>query len=70
MKPLRSRCIHKRSDNFKVILNQFFYGGKQLVRDNVMNTFWNEIHNGDNISYNYAIPLTIPILECIIKETK
>ena len=70
MKPLRSRCIYKRSDNFKVILNQFFYGGKQLVPDNVMNTLRNEISNRDNILYNYAIPLTIPILECILKRNK
>ena len=27
MKPLRRKCIYKRSDNFKAILNQFFYGG-------------------------------------------
>ena len=37
MKPLRRKCIYKRLDNFKVILNQFFYGGKQFVLDDVMN---------------------------------
>ena len=37
MKPLRRKCIYKRLDNFKVILNQFFYGGKQFVPDDVMN---------------------------------
>ena len=26
-----------------------------------------EIHDGTNILYNYTIPLTIPILECILK---
>ena len=31
MKPFKSKCVHKRLDNFKVILNQFIYGGKQLV---------------------------------------
>ena len=31
MQPLRRKCIYKRSDNFKVILNQFFYGGKQFL---------------------------------------
>ena len=36
MQPLRRKCLYKRSDNFKVILNQFFYGGKQFVPDNVM----------------------------------
>ena len=70
MKPLRRKCIYKRSDNFKVILNQFFYGGKQLVPDDGMKTIRNEIHNRDNILYNYEIPLTIPILECILKRNK
>ena len=68
MKTLRTKCFHKRSDNFKVILNQFFYGGKQFVPDDVMDTLRNEIHNRDNILYNYEIPLTIPILECIEKQ--
>ena len=36
MQPLRKKCIYKRSDNFKVILNQLFYGGKKLVPDDVM----------------------------------
>ena len=52
MKPLRRKCIYKRLDNFKVILNQFFYGGKQFVQDDVMNSIRNEIHNRDNILYN------------------
>ena len=47
MQPLRRKCIYKRSDNFKVILNQFFYGGKKLVP-----------------------PITIPILECILKRNE
>ena len=62
--------LYKRSDNFKAILNQFFYGGKQLVPDDVMKAIRNEIHNRDNILYNYEIPLTIPILECILKRNK
>ena len=70
MQPLRRKCIHKRSDNFKVILNRFFYGGKKLVPDDVMETIRNEIHDGTNILYNYTIPLTIPILECILKRYK
>ena len=49
MKPLRRKCIYKRSDNFKGILNQFRYGGKQIVPDDVMNSIRNEIHNRDNI---------------------
>ena len=36
MQPLRRKCVYKRSNNFKVILNQFFYGGKKLVPDDVM----------------------------------
>ena len=70
MQPLRRKCIYKRSDNFKVILNQFFYGGKKLVPDDVMEAIRNEIHDGTNILYNYTIPLTIPILECILKRNE
>ena len=70
MKSLRRNCIYKRLDNFKVILNQFFCGGKQFVPDNVMNAIRNEIHNRDNILYNCDIPLTISILECILKRNK
>ena len=66
----RRKCINKRSDNFKVILNQFFYGGKQFVPDDVMETFRDEIHNETNILYNYTIPLMIPILECILKRNE
>ena len=36
MQPLRRKCKYKRSDNFKVILNQFFYGGKRVVPDDIM----------------------------------
>ena len=70
MQPLRRKCVYKRSDNFKVILNQFFYGGKQLVPDDFMNAIRNEIHDETNTLYNYTIPLTIPILECILKRNK
>ena len=70
MQPLRRKCIYKRSDNFKVTLNQFFYGGKKLVPDDVMEAIRNEIHDGTNILYNYTIPLTIQILECILKRNK
>ena len=42
----------QRLDNFKVILNQFFYGGKQFVEDSVISTIRNEVHNRDNILYN------------------
>ena len=66
----RRKCIYKRSDNFKVILNQFFYGGKKLVPDDVMETIRDEIHDGTNILYNYTIPITIPILECILKRNE
>ena len=70
MQPLRRKCIYKRSNNFKVMLNQFFYGGKKLVPNDVMEAIRNEIHDGTNIMYNYTIPLTIPILECILKRNE
>ena len=70
MQPLRRKCIYKRSDDFKVILNQFLYGGKKLVPDDVMEAIRGEIHHGTNILYNYTIPLTIPILECIFKRNE
>ena len=70
MQPLRRKCLYKRSDNFKVILNQFFYGGKELVPDDVMKAIRAEIHDGTNILYPYEIPLTIPILECILKRNE
>ena len=70
MQHSRRKCICKRSHNFKVILNQFFYGGKKLVPDDVMETIKDEIHNKTNILYPYEIPLTIPILECILKRNE
>ena len=70
MQPSRRKCFYKRSDNFKVILNQFFYGGKQFVPYDVMETIRDEIHDETNILYNYTIPITIPILECILKRNK
>ena len=33
-----------------------------------METIRDEIHDGTNILYNYTIPITIPILECILKR--
>ena len=68
MKPSRRKCIYKRYDNFKVILNQFLYGGKRVVPDDVMEMIRSEIHDETNILYNYTIPVTIPILECILKR--
>ena len=62
--------MYKRSDNFKVILNQFFFGGKSVVPDDIMETIRVEIHYGTNILYPYEIPLTIPILECILKRNE
>ena len=70
MRYSRRKCIYKRYDNFKVIINQFFYGGKRVVPDDIMETIRNEIHDETNILYNYTIPLTIPILECILKRNK
>ena len=62
--------MYKRYDNFKTILDQFFYGGNKVVPDDVMKAIRNEICNRDNILYNYTIPITIPILECILKRNK
>ena len=70
MQHSRRKCIYKRSDNFKVILNQFFYGGKKLVPDDVMETIRDEIHDETNILYPYEIPKTIPVLECILKRNE
>ena len=70
MQPSRRKCIYKRCDNFKFILNQFFYCGKSVVPDDIMKTIKDEIHDGTNILYNYTIPITIPILECILKRNE
>ena len=70
MQPSRRKCIYKRYDNFKVILNQFFHGGKRVVPDDVMVAIKDEIHDETNILYPYEIPLTIPILECILKRNE
>ena len=68
MRYSRRKCIYKRYDNFKVILNQFFYGGKRVVTDDVMVAIKDEMHDETNILYNYTIPIKIPILECILKR--
>ena len=70
MKPSRRKCVYKRYDNFKTILDQFFYGGNRVVPDDVMEAIRDEIHDETNILYNYTIPLMIPILECILKRNK
>ena len=70
MRYSRRKCVYKRYDNFKTILDQFFYGGNKVVTDDVMKAIRNEICNRDNILYNYTIPITIPILECILKRNK
>ena len=70
MQPLRRKCVYKRSDNFKVIPNQFLHGGKWVVPDDVMNAIRDEIHDETNLLYNYTIPITISILECILKRNE
>ena len=70
MRYSRRKCIYKRYDNFKTILDQFFYGGNKVVPDDAMETIRDEICNRDNILYNYTIPLTILILQCILKRNK
>ena len=56
--------------SIKWFLDQFFYGGNEVVPDDVMEAIRDEIHDETNILYNYTIPLTIPILECILKRNK
>ena len=70
MRYSRRKCIYKRSNNFKVILDQFFYCVNKVVPDDVMEAIRDEIHDETNILYNYTIHLTIPILECILKRNK
>ena len=70
MRYSRRKCIYKRYDNFKVILNQFFYGGKRVVPDDIMEMIRDEICDETNILYNYTIPTMIPILECILKRNE
>ena len=70
MKPVRRKCVYKRYDRLKVILNQFFYGGNRVIPDDIMKMITDEIHDGTNILYPYEIPLMIPILECILKRNK
>ena len=70
MQPSRRKCIYKRYDNFKIILNQFLYGGKRVVPDDIMETIRDEIHDETNILYNYTIPITIPILQCILTRNE
>ena len=70
MRYSRRKCVYKRYDNFKNILDRFFYGGNKVVPDDVMEAIRYEIHDETNILYNYTIPLTIPILECILKRNK
>ena len=45
MQPSRRKCFYKRSDNFKVILNKFFYGGNQFVPYDVMEAIRNEMQS-------------------------
>ena len=70
IQPLRRKCIYKRSDNFNVLLNQFFYGGNRVVPDDIMGTIRGEIHDRTNILYPYEIPLMFPILEYILKRNE
>ena len=69
-KPLRRKCIYKKSDNFKAILNQFFNDEKQLVPDDIMK----QLGMKQIIKLIYCttmkIPLTIPILECILTRNE
>ena len=35
-----------------------------------METIRGEIHDGTNLLYNYTTPITIPILECVLKRNE
>ena len=70
MRYSRRKCVYKRYDNFKNILDRFFYGGNKVFPDDIMKTIRDEIHDETNILYPYEIPITIPILECILKRNK
>ena len=52
------------------MLNQFFYDGKSVVPDDIMEKIRGEIHDETNILYPYEIPLMISILECILKRNE
>ncbi len=67
---IRKKCIYKREGNFNVILNQFLCIQNQKVPDEVLITLWDQISNKDNMLYNYTIPLSIPILEFLLKKNK
>ena len=41
-----------------------------VAPDDVIETIKDEIHDETNILYPYEIPLTIPILECILKRNE
>ena len=41
-----------------------------FVPDDIMKTVRDEVHNETNVLYPYEIPLTIPILECILKKNE
>ena len=66
----RRKCIYKRSDNFKVILNRFFMVERSLFQMMLWKQLGMKIHDGTNILYNYTIPIMIPILECILKRNE
>ena len=68
---IRNRCLYKRRDNFKVILNQFLCTREQIkVPDEVMRTLHDEVNNKENILYYYTIPLSIPIVGCLLERNK
>ena len=54
MQPSRRKCIYKKYDNFKIILNQFFFGGKRVVPNDVMVAIKDEIHNKTNIQLHHT----------------
>ena len=61
---------HNRNFCINCNLEMTIDGGKKLVPDDVMEAIRNEMRDGTNILYKYTIPITIPILECILKRNE
>ena len=53
MQPSRRKCIYKRYDNFKVILNQFFYGERGLFQM----MLWLRLRMKYTMKLTYCIPM-------------
>ena len=66
IQPLRRKCVSKRLDNFKVFKSVLLWRKAVCSGPEIRD----EIHDETNILCNYTIPITIPILECILKKNE